>query len=131
MTEKKNVCRCPMCGSTKAHYDGKRSQNGTFMTCPNCGHEGLYDPYEVSRDWYVELEVADGVAIPAVLPPQSAAERAAADTSSRWIVMSHNSYSREDTVVAQCATEAEAKQLVAERQKNPDADHMWIVRAGS
>lgn len=125
----KNVCRCPACGSTKAHYDAARSKGGTFMTCPSCGHEGLYDAFEVSRDWFVEIDL-DGP-MPATLPPQTREQRAAADASAKWLVMSHDSYAREDSVVAECGSEDEAKRIMAERQRQPNADHMWIVKAGS
>lgn len=126
----RNVCRCPMCGSTKAHYDAKQSKDGkTFMTCPNCTHGGLYEAFEVTRDWYVQIELPDGAPVPAVLPPQGAAERAAADADLKWLVMAHNSYAREDRVVSQHDTESEAKQAMAQLQAQPDADHMWIVRA--
>jgi hypothetical protein len=48
------------------------------------------------------------------------------DDKKRWLVMGFNSYGRENYVIAEVATEAEAKQILAERQKQPDADHMWI-----
>ena len=132
MSEKKNVCRCPACGSTRAHYDGQRStSNQTFMTCPACGHEGLFDRWDVTRDWFVEIELAAGAAVPAKLPPQTAAQRAAVEATARWYVMAHNSYAREDRVVGEYATEAEAKRAMELAQRQPDADHMWIVKGGS
>ena len=125
----KNVCRCPSCGSTKAHYDPKQSKDGkTFMTCPSCGHGGLYEAFEVSRDWFVQIEVADGASVPEKLPPQSSSERAAADAKAKWLVMAHNSYAREDRVVSQHDTEGEAQQAMKQLQAQPDADHMWIVK---
>lgn len=131
MSEKKKICRCPACGSTRAHYDAKRSTGSeTFMTCPACGHEGLFDRWDVSRHWYVEIELQGGAPVPAALPPQTASERAAIEATASWYVMAHDSYSREDRIVGQYATEAEAKSAMARAQK-PDADHTWVVKGGS
>lgn len=46
-----------------------------------------------------------------------------------WIVMGFNSYSRENYVIGEYATEAEAKQVLAEKQNDANADHMWVVNA--
>lgn len=131
MSEKKNVCRCPVCGSTKAHYDHARSKpNRTFMTCPACGHEGLYEAWEVTRDWFVEIDLAEGAAVPDKLPPQTSAERSAAEAKAKWLVMAHDSYAREDRVVAELDSEISAHRRLKELQAaKPDGDHMWIVKA--
>ncbi|MBA3464891.1 MAG: hypothetical protein H0T46_33465 [Deltaproteobacteria bacterium] len=47
--------------------------------------------------------------------------------SKKWLVMGFNSYGRENYVVGAYATEAEAKQVMAEKQKEANADHMWIA----
>jgi hypothetical protein len=44
-----------------------------------------------------------------------------------WLVMGFNSYGRENYVVGEYATEAEAKRVVEVAQAQPNADHMWIV----
>lgn len=130
MSEKKNVCRCPACGSTRAHYDGQRSTNNeTFMTCPACGHEGLFDRWEVSRHWFVEIELPADAPIPAVLPTETPEERAAIEATASWYLMAHDSYAREDRTVGQYATEADAKRAMARAEEQPGADHMWIVKA--
>ena len=49
------------------------------------------------------------------------------ETKKRWIVMGFNSYARENYVVAEVETEAEAKRILALRQSEPNADHMWIA----
>ena len=46
----------------------------------------------------------------------------------KWLVMGFNSYGRENYVVGEYATEAEAKRVLAERQKDANADHMWVVK---
>lgn len=131
MSETQKVCRCPACGSTRAHYDAARSsRDATFMTCPACGHEGAFERWEVVRDWYVEIELAAGAPVPAALPPQTAAERAALEATAAWVLMAHSSYAREDRVVGRYATEAAAKSAMARAREQPGADPMWIVRAG-
>lgn len=130
MSEKKSICRCPACGSTRARYDGQRSTtNETFMTCPACGHEGLFDRFDVSRHWFVEIALPAEAPIPAVLPPETAEERAAIEATVSWYLMAHDSYAREDRTIGQYPTEAEAKSAMARAQAQPDADHMWIVKA--
>ncbi len=129
-SETKKICRCPACGSTGAVYDGARSTSeGTLMTCPACGHEGLFDRWEVSRDWYVEVELPAGALLPAALPPQTASERAAIEATASWYLMAHNDYAREDRVVGQYATQAEAERAMARARQQPDADSMWVVKA--
>ena len=49
------------------------------------------------------------------------------ETKKRWLVMGFNSYARENYVVAEVETEAEAKRVMALRQSEPNADHMWIA----
>lgn len=121
------VCRCPNCGSTKAHYDSVRSkEHKTFMVCPKCGTEGLLEAWEVARDWFVEL--AEGASVPASLPPQTLEERVSADARMKWLVMAHDAYAREDRVVAVCDREDEARRQMESLQTAPNADHMWIVR---
>lgn len=130
MSVKQKICRCPACGSTRAHYDGQRSTDSkTFMTCPACGHEGLFDRWDASRHWYVEIELPGGAPVPAALAPQTASERAAIEATASWYVMAHDSYSREDRVVGQYATEAAAKSAMA-RAQQPGADHTWVVKGG-
>jgi hypothetical protein len=63
------------------------------------------------------------------LAPQSAAERAAADAKLKWLVLAHDSYAREDRVVATFDTESEALARLRELEAEPDADPMRIVRA--
>ena len=46
----------------------------------------------------------------------------------RWLVMGFNSYARENYVIAEVATEAEAKRILAEKQRDANADHMWIAK---
>lgn len=66
---KKTVCRCPTCGSTTAYCDESRSiVDLSFMTCPACGNGGLNDPWQVSEDWLVDIELAEGQEVPATLP---------------------------------------------------------------
>ncbi len=131
MSELKNVCRCPVCGSTKAHYDAARTKRPqTFMTCPSCGHEGLYEAWEVTRDWFVEIELADGASVPDKLPPLTAEERAAAEAKAKWLVMAHDTYSREDRVVATLDSEIEAHNTMRGlKASDPNADHMWVIKA--
>jgi hypothetical protein len=50
------------------------------------------------------------------------------DDKKRWLVMGFNSYGRENYVVAECATEDEAKRLMAAKQQEPNADHMWVAK---
>lgn len=127
MTQK--VCRCPQCGSTKARFDFKRSDRDrdlTFMTCPSCGHEGNFTRWDTDF-WYVELD--DDEEVPARLPTQTAEERDVQEAKARWLVMSFDSHSREDTVVASCATEAEAQQRMLDLQAGGDSSHLSIVKS--
>lgn len=125
-----NVCRCPACGSTKAHYDPQRSGSGkTFMSCPGCGNEGLLEAFEVSRDWLVKLELDEGASVPERLAPQSAAERAAAEAKLKWIVLAHDTYAREDREIGTFETRSEAEAKLRELSAQPDAEFMRIVRA--
>lgn len=132
MTEKRNVCRCPACGSTRARYEAARSTSErTAMTCPACGHEGRFDRWEVTHDWFVELDLAVGAPLPAHLPPASAADRDAREAAARWFLMAHASHAREDRVVGQYATEAEAERAMELAGQRPDAEPMWIVKGGA
>jgi hypothetical protein len=75
------------------------------------------------------LELAGEASVPERLAPQSAAERAAADATLKWLVLAHDSYAREDRVVATFGTEREALARLRELEAEPDADPMRIVRA--
>ena len=51
------------------------------------------------------------------------------DDKKRWLVMGFNSYGRENYVVGEYATEAEANKVMAERKaSDPNADHMWVAK---
>ncbi len=131
MTEKTKVCRCPACGGARAHYEAARSSSEqTCMRCPECSHEGLFDRWEVTRDWFVEIDLAPGEPLPTRLPPASAAEREAREATARWSLMMHVAYAREDRVLGEYATEAAAEQAMELARHRADAEHMWIVKSG-
>ena len=67
---KVSVCRCPTCGSTSAGADESRSRlEFTHMQCDGCGHGGLVDSWERDFDWFVQIELPEGAAVPARLAP--------------------------------------------------------------
>ena len=50
------------------------------------------------------------------------------ETKKRWLVMGFNSYARENYVVAAVETEEQAKRVMAQKQAEANADHMWIAK---
>jgi hypothetical protein len=49
------------------------------------------------------------------------------EPNKKWLVMGFNSYGRENYVVGEYDSAAEAKRVFQEKQAQPNADHMWIV----
>jgi len=145
---KTTVCRCPQCGSTEAYCDESRSiVDLSYMTCPSCSNGGLNDSWQVAEDWLVDVDLPDGEPVPPTLPglkdgeyfhqqlAKVREEREATEARTRWRVMGHDTFSREDYVAGEFATEAEAKQKVAElearhaaTQDEPLRDEVWISK---
>lgn len=142
---KKTVCRCPACGSTEAYCDESRSAYDlSFMTCPSCGEEGFNDSWQVSEDWLVDIELADGEPVPAKLAglkdgeyfaQQLAKVREEREARTRWRVMGRDTFAREDFTVGEYTTEAEAEQKVSELEARHAAtqdaalrDEVWITK---
>ncbi|MBL8914761.1 MAG: hypothetical protein JNM17_28910 [Archangium sp.] len=96
------------------------------MTCPACGHEGNFPRWDTAF-WYFELE--DGEPVPERLPTQTAEDRDLIEAKARWLVMSFDSYSREDNVVATCTTEAEARERMRELQAQDKYAQVSVVKA--
>lgn len=145
---KRTVCRCPACGSTEAYCDESRSiVDISCMTCPTCNNGGWCDSWEVAEDWLVEIDLPEGAPVPATLPglkdgeyfvqrlAKVREEREAREQQTRWRVMGRDTFAREDYTAGEFATEAEAKQKVAElegrhRSTQDEAlrDEVWIVK---
>ena len=144
---KRTVCRCPECGSTEAYCDESRSiVDISCMHCPTCNNRDWCDSWQVSEDWLVDIDLPEGAPTPATLPGlkdgeyfvqqlakvREERERAA---RTRWRVMGRDTFAREDYMAGEYATEAEAKQKVAELEArhatSQDAalrDEVWITK---
>ena len=157
---KTTVCRCPECGSTEAYCDESKSiVDLSYMTCPACGNAGHNDSWQVAEDWLVDIDLPEGQPIPPTLPglkdgeyfhqqlakvreereereakEREAKEREAKAARTRWRVMGRDTFAREDYIAGEFATEAEAKQRVAELEARHAAtqdeamrDQVWIT----
>lgn len=145
---KRTVCRCPECGSTEAYCDESRSYvDISCMTCPTCKNVDWCDSWQVSEDWLVDVDLPEGAPVPATLPgladgeyfhqqlAKVREEREARAAGTRWRVMGRDTFAREDYTAGEFATEAEAKQKVAELEARHAAtqdqalrDDVWIVK---